>query len=37
MAAATESKKLNGASVLLESVIREAGQEAANKISTYNK
>lgn len=37
MAAATESKKLNGASILLESVIREAGQEAAGKISTYNK
>jgi hypothetical protein len=37
MAAATESKKLNGASVLLESVIREAGQEAADKISTNNK
>jgi predicted dehydrogenase len=37
MAAATESKKFNGVSVLLENVIREAGQEAADKISTYNK
>jgi len=36
MAASAESKKLFGASVLLESVIREAGQEAAGKISTYN-
>ena len=36
MAAAAESKKLNGAQVLLESVLREAEQEAARKMDTYN-
>jgi len=32
MAAAAESKKLNGAQVLIESVIRDAEREAVNKI-----
>jgi hypothetical protein len=36
MAAAAESKKLNGAPVLLESMIREAEREAASTIETYN-
>jgi predicted dehydrogenase len=36
MAAAAESKKLNGAPVLIGSVIREAEQEAELKMGTYN-
>jgi predicted dehydrogenase len=36
MAAAAESKKLNGETVLIESVINEASQEAASKMSLYN-
>ncbi len=36
MAAAFESKKLNGAPVLLESILREAEQEAVPKIGTFN-
>jgi len=35
MSAASESKKLNGLPVLLESVIREAEHEAAGKMGTY--
>jgi predicted dehydrogenase len=35
MSAAAESKKLNGMPVLLESVIREAEQEADSKTDTY--
>jgi hypothetical protein len=36
MAAADESKKLSGAPVMIESIIKEAAQEAAIKIGSFS-
>jgi hypothetical protein len=36
MTAASESRKLNGAEVLIQSVIKEAEQEAAEKMKNYS-